>query len=847
MPKFNLTLLAAFSMLVGCQPTNSVSSADSDSSPEVRWPKVNSEVKTDPGLEKKIAEMVAGMTVEQKVAQMMQPEIRDITVDDMRKYGFGSYLNGGGSFPEGGKHAPLSAWVKLADDMFLASVDSSEDGSTIPTMWGTDAVHGHNNLVGATLFPHNIGLGAMRDPALIEAIAKATAIEVRASGIDWAFAPTVATARDDRWGRTYESYSESPALVKDYAKAVVYGIQGRPDSHFLNADHVISSVKHFVGDGGTHLGDDQGDNRDSEADLRDIHAQGYISGLGAGAQIVMASFNSWHGDKVHGSKHLLTDVLKKQMGFDGFVVGDWAGHGQVAGCTNESCPQAINAGLDMFMAPTKAWKPLYENTVNQVKSGDIPMSRIDDAVTRILRVKARAGLFEQAPPSQRLHASEVELLGNPKHRDIAREAVRKSLVMLKNQHNLLPLSPKQHVLVAGDGADNITKQSGGWTLTWQGTNNTNEDFPNASSILDGIESHVVAAGGEVTFALNGETDAKPDVAIVVFGEDPYAEGHGDRADVNYQPGDRRDLVLLQKLKSQGIPTVSVFLSGRPMWVNPEINASDAFVAAWLPGSEGAGVADALFSDTNGQIGYPITGKLSFSWPNSPFDQINLGDGQTPLFPYGYGLTYGQDDPISLALNEVIEQPTVENTEKVLFDGKLHKPWHIRLATAGQTMQVTSNTANLETIAYRTADRFIQEDAIRISFSGNTPQAVRFNSKSSFREDLRSDLLANGTLTFSIKLNDQPSTDMMVATQCDNDEGRPCGATLPLDTQALTVNQWYQVAIPLTCFAEAGMEYQNTVVPFSIESSGQADFTLSQVSFEYMPTENDSVCVDIKAQ
>ncbi|WP_324611881.1 glycoside hydrolase family 3 protein, partial [Alteromonas abrolhosensis] len=354
------------------------------------WPKLDIEVKSNPAVETKVEEILSTMTVEQKIAQMIQPEIRNITVEDMRKYGFGSYLNGGGAFPNNDKHATPEDWVALAEKLYQASIDDSLDGSTIPTMWGTDAVHGHNNVIGATLFPHNIGLGAANNPELVEKIAHITAKEVMATGIDWVFAPTVAVVRDDRWGRTYESYSEDPAIVREYAASVVKGLQGAADKDFLSDQRVISTVKHFVGDGGTVGGDDQGDNVASEQELFDIHAQGYVGGLTAGAQSVMASFNSWNGEKLHGHKYLLTDVLKEQMGFDGFVVGDWNGHGQVKGCNNEDCAQAINAGLDIFMVPND-WKVLYDNTLAQVNDGTIPMSRIDDAVRRILRVKVRAG------------------------------------------------------------------------------------------------------------------------------------------------------------------------------------------------------------------------------------------------------------------------------------------------------------------------------------------------------------------------------------------------------------------------------------------------------------------------
>jgi beta-glucosidase len=364
------------------------------------WPKLDIAVKADPAVEAKVSELLQGMTLEQKVAQMIQPEIRDVTVEEMRQYGFGSYLNGGGSYPNGNKQSTAADWVDLAEQMYQASIDDSLDGSTIPTMWGTDAVHGHNNVIGATLFPHNIGLGAANDPALIERIAEVTATEVLVTGIDWIFAPTVATVRNDRWGRTYEGYSEHPDIVRDYSAAIVKGLQGQDES-FMGDGKVISNVKHFVGDGGTTDGIDQGNTVVDDETLFNIHSQGYVGGLSAGSQVVMASFNRWNGKKIHGSKYLLTDVLKDTMGFDGFVVGDWNGHGQVAGCSNESCPQSINAGLDMFMAPTQSWKPLFKNTVQQIKDGIIPMSRVDDAVTRILRVKVRAGLFEKPSPAKR--------------------------------------------------------------------------------------------------------------------------------------------------------------------------------------------------------------------------------------------------------------------------------------------------------------------------------------------------------------------------------------------------------------------------------------------------------------
>uniref|UniRef100_UPI0040483CFB glycoside hydrolase family 3 protein n=1 Tax=Rheinheimera sp. TaxID=1869214 RepID=UPI0040483CFB len=420
--KPSLLALSCALVLSACSDNSNSTPAVSDDAKRAAaiWPQLTLPVAQDAAMEQRISAMLAKMTLAQKVAQMIQPEIRDISVEDMRKYGFGSFLNGGGAFPNDNKHATPADWIALAEAMYQASVDDSLDGSSIPTMWGTDAVHGHNNVIGATLFPHNIGLGAANNPALIEQIARVTAREVMVTGIDWVFAPTVAVVRDDRWGRTYEGYSEDPAIVHDYAAAIVTGLQGAANADFLGSERVISTVKHFVGDGGTVGGDDQGDNIASEQDLFRIHAQGYVGGLQAGAQSVMASFNSWHGSKIHGDKYLLTEVLKNRMGFDGFIVGDWNGHGQIPGCTNDNCPQAALAGLDVYMVPTAAWKPLYENLISQVEAGVIPISRIDDAVRRVLRVKLRAGLFDKPSPAKRPLSGKTELIGSAEHRAVAR-------------------------------------------------------------------------------------------------------------------------------------------------------------------------------------------------------------------------------------------------------------------------------------------------------------------------------------------------------------------------------------------------------------------------------------------
>lgn len=634
-------LIALSLTLAGCGSKHDPAPTAAADPARVEWPRVHAAALDDPAIEARIGELLKQMTLEQKVGQMLQPDIRYVTPADVRKYRLGSVLNGGGAFPGGNKRAKAADWVALADAFYEASM-SVEGGPAVPIIWGTDAVHGHNNVFGATLFPHNIALGATRNADLVERIGAITAREVAVTGIDWTFAPTLAVVRDDRWGRTYESYSEDPEIVREFAGRMVRGLQGAAGArNFLDGERVLATAKHYIGDGGTERGVDRGDNLSSEAQLLAIHGQGYLTALQEGAQTVMASYNSWRGWKVHGQKYLITDVLKGELGFDGLVVSDWDGVDEVQGCAMARCAQAVNAGIDLFMAPT-AWQPFIENTLEQVRDGDIPEARIDDAVTRILRVKLRAGVFEKGKPSSRPLANKRELIGAPEHRTIARQAVRESIVLLKNE-GVLPLRPDLKVLVAGDAADNIGKQSGGWTLTWQGTENTNADFPGATSIYAGIRDVVNSSGGSATLSVDGAYTARPDVAIVVFGEDPYAEWYGDLKSIDYQGEAGRDAALLKRLKDAEIPVVAVFLSGRPLYVTPELDLSDAFVAAWLPGSEGAGIADVLFRNQAGAVRHDFVGKLSFSWPRDAGQtSVNRNDPQyNPLFAYGYGLTYAQ--------------------------------------------------------------------------------------------------------------------------------------------------------------------------------------------------------------
>ena len=583
------------------------------------WPKVNSPIVSEQGVETKIEALLSQMSVEQKVGQMIQAEVKSISPKDVAKFHIGSVLNGGGSWPTGEVDGPLGGWLALANLFYKESMSTKKGRLAIPVMWGTDAVHGHNNVQGATIFPHNIGLGAGNNPELVRDIGTVTAREVAVTGIDWAFAPTVAVAQDIRWGRTYESYSSDPKIVATLSKELLLGLQGHPAlDNFMSEQKVIASAKHFIGDGGTQNGVDQGNTIISEKKLFDTHGQGYVQTIGAGVQTVMASFNSWNGDKLHGNKYLLTDVLKGKMNFQGFVVGDWNGHEQVENCTKVSCPAAINAGVDMIMVPND-WKPFLENTIKQVKAGEISEPRIDDAVRRILRVKFNAGMFDHGKPTDHALAGRASLIGHPRHRAIARKAVRESLVLLKNDA-ILPLASHTKMIVAGSGADDPQMQSGGWTLTWQGRDVPAKQYKGFTTIRQGFENALKASGGELVKSNNDQAE----VAIIVFGETPYSEMEGDLETSSFDLEKSEDFALMKRYKSKGIAVVAVFLSGRPRGLDAAIDLSDAFVAAWLPGSEGAGVADVLLDN---EINFK--GRLPFDWPHT--------DTAT-RFKRGYGLS-----------------------------------------------------------------------------------------------------------------------------------------------------------------------------------------------------------------
>ncbi len=626
-------------------------------------------------IERHISELMAKMNLDQKVGQIVQPERQFIDPEEVKEYHIGSVLSGGGSVP--GDNTP-GEWVQMNDAYWAASMEEDDEHLAIPIIYGIDAIHGNTNVLGAVIFPHNIGLGAANDPDLIEQIAIATAREIAATGVEWTFAPTLAVARNDHWGRTYESYAEFPEVICDYAARFVKGLQGD-----YGEENVIACVKHWVGDGATEHGIDQGDTCINEAELRRIHIPPYRSAIKAGVLTVMASLNSWNQVKCHGHKFLLTDVLKNELGFEGIVVSDWDGIDYLSEDYAEAAAIGLNAGLDMFMI-TEKWKEFIQHVKTHVELGRVPMERLDDAVRRILRVKFKFGMFNKPRPAQRKLAKDPSCFGSKAHREIAREAVRKSLVMLKNEDDILPLDKSARILVAGKNANNRGHQCGGFTIAWQGVTD-NDSVIGGTSIWEGIQAvasnAVLSAGGD-------GTDADPDkhdVALVVIGELPYAEMLGDirvagltkekesvtdpapkSEDGPMEDGNNNaspyqmayhetmpdtdeetygthlylhelhpeDIATIRNITSKGIPVVVIMICGRPLVVNHELEASRAFVVAWLPGSEGQGVADVIFGN------YDFQGKLSFSWPRYDDENWNIGDeNYNPLYPCDYGLTY----------------------------------------------------------------------------------------------------------------------------------------------------------------------------------------------------------------
>ena len=782
------------------------------------WPRIHSSAKVDAQLDARVRDIVARMSLAQKIGQMTQAEIKSVTPDQVRQFYIGSVLNGGGSWPQGNKHASVADWLALADRYYDASM-AVDSPVKVPVIWGTDAVHGHSNVFGATLFPHNVGLGATHDPELIREIGAATARAVRATGVDWAFAPTLAVAQNVRWGRSYESFSNYGPLVRTYAKAYVTGLQG----DFGDAN-VMATAKHFIGDGATANGIDQGVAKVDRHDMINVHGAGYVGALEAGVLSVMASYNSWNDaadgvdyGKMTGARALLTGVLKDKMGFPGFIVSDWNAIGQLPGCSNASCPQAINAGIDMVMVPDD-WRAFIANTTRQVQDGEIPMARIDDAVGRIVRAKLAMGAFGKRP-SQRAGAGDVQSLQD---KALARRAVRESLVLLKNNRRVLPLKRGSAVLVVGKSADTIANQVGGWSLTWQGTDNSNADFPNATSVLAGIRE--VDGAARVTYrATTDGVDLKAfDAIIAVVGETPYAETMGDiipSATLRHSDRHPEDLALLEAAAKSGKPVVTVFLSGRPLFVNDLLNASDAFIAAWLPGSEGGGVADVLFAGAKGQPAFDFTGTLAMPWPGVPCPYAGADKAANWLFARGYGLRDASRHPLPMLPTHAQVTTCASSSTLPIFHTLAQSPFALYLgagASGGDIHPVGSDLnavvewpAAKPVISLRTVQVNTQQDAKSVTWR----QPGRFFAQSPQPTDLMPLVATHASLQFDVVIDTPAHSPVKVYMGC----GDGCIRAVDVSGMfaAYTTGKRYAVSLPLRCFARPGADLARIDVPFGV--------------------------------
>jgi beta-glucosidase len=605
---------------------------------------------TDPTqpVEARVEDLLKRMTLEEKIGQMTQVEKNSIRTGDITRYYIGSILSGGGGSPT---INTAEAWYKMVEGY---QNEALKTRLGIPLLYGVDAVHGHGNLLNATVFPHNIGLGAANNPELVEKIGRATAEEILATGIPWNFAPVVAVVQDVRWGRTYEGFSEDTEIVSTLGAAYIRGMQTLREGDAVSPSQSIFTLatpKHFIGDGATIWGSsrtgtyklDQGNMQVPEEIVRELHLPPYQRAVDAGALNVMASFSSWKGTKLHAQQYLLTDVLKGELGFNGFIVSDWGAIDQIDPDYYISVVTSINAGVDMNMVPYDYIR-FIETMKQAVKNGDIPESRVDEAVRRILRVKFALGLFESPMPDPKYQST----VRSREHVELARQAVRESLVLLKNENNALPLSKETPVIfIAGEGANDIGLQSGGWTLEWQGKKGNDNE---GTTILSGFRA-LANSSTRIEFSRNGDFSEFKDAAgnlliaevgIVVLAENPYAEGVGDAADIALT---KSELELLERTRKQSKSVVVILLSGRPRVIMEGLPLAEAWVAAWLPGTEGAGIADVLFGD------FPFVGKTPFSWSRSneqlPINVNNSKDKtgcDAPLFPFGYGLAYGESMP-----------------------------------------------------------------------------------------------------------------------------------------------------------------------------------------------------------
>jgi len=656
-------------------------------------------------IEERVEDLLSRMTIEEKVGQMIQGERASSAIlDNISTYYLGSVLSGGGSTPR--PNTPES-WANMYDSLQGRAM-STRLG--IPIIYGIDAVHGHNNAYGAVIFPHNIGLGCTRDSTLAEKEGKITAMEVSATGLNWTFGPCIAVARNERWGRTYESSGETPELAEMIGSALVRGLQG---DTIASASSILACTKHFVADGGTTNGTDRGNAEIDEETLRAIHLPGYIKAIENNVGSVMISFSSWNGNKCHGSHYLIDTVLKEELGFEGFVISDWNGIDQLDGSYEDRVETAINAGIDMAMAPSN-YINFFNTLKNLVEQEDVSEDRIDDAVRRILRIKFKMGLFERPYADRSL----LDSIGTQAHRAVAREAVRKSLVLLKKKDGILPL-PKEniHIFLAGEHADNLGYQCGGWTISWQGYGG---DITIGTTILEAMRE--AAPSAVITYSREGVlSDTTDDVAVVAIGERPYAEMYGDRNDLSLPVS---TINLIRNIKNAGLPVIVILISGRPLIIESIIPYSDAIIAAWLPGTEGRGITDVLFGD------YNPSGLLSHSWPAKMEDiPINFGDNvYEPLFEYGYGITDLANSPpgsapifysaavdsigveVHVAFNKNMVKPENANSEFVVNQNDLND-------ISIENIKVDSNDST--TLILQLSKTIYQGDNVTISYSGES--------------------------------------------------------------------------------------------------------------------------------
>ena len=843
------------------------------------WPKLASRLSHDPAIERRVEEILRQMSLPEKIAQMIQPELYELTPEEAGKHKFGSALNGAGIAPNGNRYASQAEWVQMVDSYWVAVEQAfAERPFRIPFMWATDAVHGHNNVFGATIFPHNVGLGCADDADLVRRIGAATAREIAATGMDWTFAPTVTTPRDYRWGRHFEGYSEEPGIVYEYSAAMVEGLQGFPETYGLRSpDRVIACVKHWLADGGTFEGVDRGDCFSDEEVLRNVHAMGYFSGLEAGAQSVMISFSGWrdplnydhspdlpgsYNFKLCGSRYLITDVLKGAMGFDGIVISDWEAHTEVSRCTLGDAGYAINAGVDVLMISSRrGWSALLQTTERQVLGGEISLSRVDDAVRRILRVKMRAGLWEKPRPSERILSVDRDILGCAEHKALARESVRKSLVLLKNNRHALPIQEGARILIVGTAANDIQKQTGGWTLSWQGNDVGPCDFPQGQTLAQSVAAAVGEENCCVDPSLNFADPADFDVIIVGIGEDAYAEMRGtirpwrslEYSKLKQSYGvDLRILQQLSSLRASGASTptiVTVFFTGRPLYVSEEINHSDAFVVAWLPGPSCEGVCDILFAGADGHPRHDFTGRLRFSWPgsktsfaiNTPpsnFPELPLPPGEqhpsgkhAPLFPFGYGLTYRDVSP------DIAPVPLDSDIDETPLP-PLAPGFEILSQRARDTFSWTikgHNTWSGEPVSLESGARLLVMDTQPIQWqSGTVGLRLTFKGFPAFLyaqfpdnrlEDFRAYVQADAYLDMQIQIFAPPSGPLMLA--CHDDFPAQPGLDLRPQIERLGPG-WHSMAIPLRDLAGAGVEFRHVNTPFMIYSEHEADIAIGEI-------------------